>query len=621
MKIQRIPQTCKNTRGGGKTKDLNSDFIPSSSSSAEVASSTTPDQSEVSAPAKVNTLSPEASDAESNDTVTEQYDAVFNGTKYIELADAIEAAVSALNNSTEPADVTITLLKDVELTKHNLIGGYTDDDSYETIMIKNGSLTIDFNGHSASFDKDIYPFSADGNLVLFNVSSGRLILKNGSLIDRYPSSDETDHDSLGFWDQGVKYKQDTIIGDRSMTLDHMKVENIYFVAPYQSDYRRELIINSSVLKNCDFLNAPDTIISNSKITGSKFSSNFEKTSKLTFNQCYLKDDQMTFLGAAQFTDTLVENTLHTSEEKFQVWNWDLQKGEEKIGTSFDQVTLGERNYGYEIQDDNHKLSAATIDQMKSDPQKNQYLFTTSATFKIQWNDNKDHSKDNIDVTINYPKASSDVMTSINGNDATTGVTVAVPNFTINGYDEDSFKLETTPTNINDIQVQYKMSEELKDLYDFTVQPETDETGHITINLVAAKKEYTISYDPAGGTWADGTKGVKTVSDVKDSAQTILPAPSRPGYTFQYWKGSRFNPGQTYDQTNTYGHYTDHQLTAVWAQNTSPVASAVPAPSATPVPSSVPVKTSKSTATTSSGNSGNVVKPLVPKTSAGANIKP
>lgn len=620
MKVQRIPQTCKNTRGD--IKAVNSDPNTSSSSSAEVASSTTPDQSEVSAPAKVNTLSPEASDAENNDTVTEQYDAVFNGTKYILLADAIEAAVSALNNSTEPADVTITLLKSVNLKGNIFISGETDDESYETIMFKNGSLTIDFNGHSASFDKDSYVVSADGYPVLFNVSSGKLILKNGSLIGRYASSGASEHDSLGFWDQTIKFWPDTIIGDRSITLDHMKVENYDFRGGYQSDYRKELIINSSVLQNCDFLNAPDAIISNSKITGSKFSSDFENTSKLTFNQCYLKDDQMTFLGAAQFTDTLVENTLHTKEEKFQVWNWDLQKSEEKIGTSFDQVTLGERNYGYEIQDDNHKLSAATIDQMKSHhPQKNQYLFTTSATFIIQWNDNKDHSKDNIDVTINYPEASSAVTPSINGNDAKTGVTVAVPDFTINGYDEDRFNLETTPTDINKIQVQYKMSDELEDLYDFTVQPETDETGHITINLVAAKKEYTISYDPAGGTWADGTKEVKTVSDVKDSAQTILPAPSRPGYTFQYWKGSRFNPGQTYDQTNTYGHYTDHQLTAVWAQNTSPVASAVPAPSVAPVPSSVPVKTSKSTATTSSGNSGNVVKPLVPKTSAGANIKP
>lgn len=607
---------------GVDIKAVNSDPNTSSSSSAEVASSTTPDQSEVSAPAKVNTLSPEASDAESNDTVTEQYDACYNGVNYTELKDAIDAAVTALNSSSEPASATITVLRDLELRGAGYyIGGGTDDQAYQKVMIKNGSLIIDFNGHSAIFARFSGTDGVMGYPLLFNVSSGNLILKNGVLHGRpnlsygeeenlrnwlrengyYPSFSLSGRDAIGFWDQT---SGDQIInGERSITLDRMKVENILFTGAIPSELQKGLTINSSVLDNCNFTWGPDTTFNNSYIANSIFSE-YTPWGKFTFNRSYLKNNKLSFLATPKFTDTLAEGTMQTNEQ-IEIWNPDIQKNETKSGTSFDNVTIGEGNIGYEIQDDTKRLSEELVDQMKTDSQKNQYLFVSSADLVIDWGDKKDHSNDNIKVTIQYPNASNDVKTSLSGNDK---VTVAIPDFTINGYDADSFSLNTTPTDLNSIAVQYDISDALRDLYDFNVEKQADENGHITIKLAATKKKYTISYDPAEGTWEDGSKGLKTVSADKDTAQTILPAPSRTGYKFLYWKGSQFNPGQAYDQTNTYGHYTDHQLTAVWE--------ALPSP--TPSSNSSVASVKKAAGTTIATSNYPSVKRFIPKTGAGMN---
>ena len=48
-------------------------------------------------------------------------------------------------------------------------------------------------------------------------------------------------------------------------------------------------------------------------------------------------------------------------------------------------------------------------------------------------------------------------------------------------------------------------------------------------------------------------------DVGD-AISILGAPTRDGFTFRYWKGSAYNPGDPYTVTG------DHTFTAVWAAN-------------------------------------------------------
>lgn len=618
------PNSANNPEESGEQKSQNISSGSSTSSSSSAA--TTDEQINQSAEDNVPsvsalqaTASSEAgatksvSDApavEATENDAQNYDAIYNGTNYTELRDAINAAITDLNNgSSESASETITVLRDVELQgAPDVIGGGTDDQAYAKVMITNGSLTIDFNGHSAIFGRYSGVAGAMGYPVVFNVSSGNLILTNGTLTGRPAMSQEEENelyqwmqahnyfdrqalsgcDSISFWDQWIG--DDMINGSRSLTLNHMKVSNISFRGGYKSDYQKNMTIISSDLEDCDFTDAPNTAFTNSKITGSKLASGWTPAGTYTFGQCYLKDNEMTFLGAAQFTDSLVENTLETNEE-FQIWNSDLQQNEDRIGSSFDQVTLGTGNIGYEIQDDTQQLSAKTLDQMKEDAQRKQYLFVSSADLKVDWGDNKDHSKDEIDVIISYPDAAGPSTLSVQGNTADNGISTTVPDFTITGYD--SFNLQKQPTNLDGIQVTYKMSDELKDLYDFNVEKQVDDNGHITIALAATKKTYTISYDPAGGIWEDGSQNVKTVSDAKDLAQTILPAPSRPGYKFLYWKGSQFNPGQEYNQTNTYGHYTDHQLTAVWE--------AVP---------------SKSTGSTVTTRNFPAVKRFIPKTGAG-----
>ena len=39
--------------------------------------------------------------------------------------------------------------------------------------------------------------------------------------------------------------------------------------------------------------------------------------------------------------------------------------------------------------------------------------------------------------------------------------------------------------------------------------------------------------------------------------TILKAPKREGYSFQYWKGSKYNPGDKYEVVGS------HTFTAIW----------------------------------------------------------
>ena len=77
-------------------------------------------------------------------------------------------------------------------------------------------------------------------------------------------------------------------------------------------------------------------------------------------------------------------------------------------------------------------------------------------------------------------------------------------------------------------------------------------------------EYTLNYDPNGGTWPDGSTS-KSVTTTKDVQQTILEdIPTKTGYDFDYWQGSEYHPGDKFDgPKNQYGRYMDHDLTAQW----------------------------------------------------------
>ena len=72
---------------------------------------------------------------------------------------------------------------------------------------------------------------------------------------------------------------------------------------------------------------------------------------------------------------------------------------------------------------------------------------------------------------------------------------------------------------------------------------------------------TITINPNGGKWADNTTTAKNFEVQVGNTFTIPEAPKRDGYTFLYWEGSRYNPGEQYLVTAL-----DHTFTAVWQKN-------------------------------------------------------
>jgi len=93
---------------------------------------------------------------------------------------------------------------------------------------------------------------------------------------------------------------------------------------------------------------------------------------------------------------------------------------------------------------------------------------------------------------------------------------------------------------------------------------------LTLYAQWREQTYTITYDPAGGTWADGTTGTvaKTYGKASDPAK-ILDAPTREGYKFVRWEGSSYQPGDAYDKRGEDGLLADDTLTAVWEEAPAP----------------------------------------------------
>ncbi len=74
-------------------------------------------------------------------------------------------------------------------------------------------------------------------------------------------------------------------------------------------------------------------------------------------------------------------------------------------------------------------------------------------------------------------------------------------------------------------------------------------------------KYKISYDLNGGT-LDGETGIITVEAEEGSTITIPDAPTREGYSFTYWEGSEYHPGDSYEVTG------DHTFIAQWEKEES-----------------------------------------------------
>ena len=78
---------------------------------------------------------------------------------------------------------------------------------------------------------------------------------------------------------------------------------------------------------------------------------------------------------------------------------------------------------------------------------------------------------------------------------------------------------------------------------------------------APVKKATLTFDLAGGT-LDGKTGKITIEANVGDVIEIPKAPTREGYTFKYWKGSEYNPGDKYTVES------DHTFTAVWEKSSN-----------------------------------------------------
>lgn len=77
------------------------------------------------------------------------------------------------------------------------------------------------------------------------------------------------------------------------------------------------------------------------------------------------------------------------------------------------------------------------------------------------------------------------------------------------------------------------------------------------------EEATVTFDPAGGKWEDGTTAPKTITANVGDEITILEAPAREGYEFRHWEDSAYQPGNKYRVPSG-----GHTFKAVWEKTSS-----------------------------------------------------
>lgn len=80
-----------------------------------------------------------------------------------------------------------------------------------------------------------------------------------------------------------------------------------------------------------------------------------------------------------------------------------------------------------------------------------------------------------------------------------------------------------------------------------------------LNRTHVANKGVLIFDLGGGT-LDGKTGIITIEANVGDTIKLLGAPSREGYTFQYWKGSEYKAGAEYKVEG------DHTFTAVWEEN-------------------------------------------------------
>ena len=83
-----------------------------------------------------------------------------------------------------------------------------------------------------------------------------------------------------------------------------------------------------------------------------------------------------------------------------------------------------------------------------------------------------------------------------------------------------------------------------------------ERQYIRLQLMVDDETSSITYDLNGGSYNGSTDNIVEKHKTGDVI-TVHEAPVREGYTFSYWKGSEYHPGETYVVNG------DHTFTAVW----------------------------------------------------------
>lgn len=106
--------------------------------------------------------------------------------------------------------------------------------------------------------------------------------------------------------------------------------------------------------------------------------------------------------------------------------------------------------------------------------------------------------------------------------------------------------------------QFKPNEKYLVLEDCTFTAQWEATS----NPPVPNTQACVTFDANGGTFVDNTS-LKTYYYDLGTEITIIDAPTREGYTFDYWKGSEFRPG---DKFTVEG---DHTFTAQWKVNNEP----------------------------------------------------
>lgn len=112
---------------------------------------------------------------------------------------------------------------------------------------------------------------------------------------------------------------------------------------------------------------------------------------------------------------------------------------------------------------------------------------------------------------------------------------------------------------------YDATLKVKDGYKWSLPNEETSYDDQTVPFEIRQREIKtakITYDLNGGTLDGSTENI--VLDCEIGRETdILKAPTRDGYTFAYWKGSKYMPGDKYTVAE------DHTFTAQWDKNPDP----------------------------------------------------